>query len=671
MHILNLFLWNKCHLLTRLSITLSKKAYMHAYPEFVPLKQMSSADYVVTYFIKKGIYACISWICSFQTNVICWPCCHILYWKRHICMYILNLLIWNKCHLLTTLSLTLSKKAYMHAFREFVPLKQMSSADYVVTYFIKKGIYACISWICSFETNVICWLRCHLLYQKRHICMHILNLFLWNKCHLLPTLSLTLSEKAYMHAYPEFVPLKQMSSADYVVTYFIKKGIYACISWIFSFETNPICWPLCHLFYQKRHICMHILILFLWNKCHLLTTLSIFLSKKHICMHILNLFLWNKCHLLTALSLTLSKMHRCMHIMNLLFLKQMSSADYVVTYFIKKGIYACISWICSFETNAICWQHCHLLYRKRHICMHILKFVSLKQMSYAYYVVSYFIKKGIYACIAWIYSFETNVICWLGCQLLCRKRHICMHIQNLFLWNKCHLLTTLSLTLSEKAYMHAYPEFDPLKKMSSAYYVVTYLIKKRIYACISRICSSETNVICWLRCHLLYQKRHICMHILNLILWKKCHLLTTLLLTWSKKEYMHAYPEFVPLKQMSSADYVVTYFIKRHICMHILNLFLWHKCHLLTTLSHTLSKKAYMHAYPEFVPLKQMSSADYRVTYFIEKVICACISWICSFETNVICWLRCHLLYRKLICADRVVTYFIIKDIYAWISWIC
>ena len=332
--------------------------------------------------------------------------------------------------------------------------------------------------------------------------MHILNLFLWNKCHLLTTLSLTLSKKAYIHAYPEFYPLKQIPSADPVVTYFIEKGIYACISWFYSFETNVICWLHCHLLYQKS-ICACIS----WN-----------------------LFLWNKCHLLTALSLTLSKRHRCMHILNLLFLKQMSSADYVVTYFIKKGIYACISWICSFETNAICWQHCHLLYRKRHICMHILKFVSLKQMSCAYYVVSYFIKKGIYACISWIYSFETNVICWLGCQLLYRKRHI---------------------------------------------------------------------------------------------------------------------------------------------CMHILNLFLWHKCHLLTTLSHTLSKKAYMHAYPEFVPLKQMSSADYVVTYFIEKVICACISWICSFETNVICWLRCHLLYRKLICADRVVTYFIIKGIYACISWIC
>ena len=61
---------------------------------------------------------------------------------------------------------------------------------------------------------------------------------------------------------------------------------------------------------------------------------------------------------------------------------------------------------------------------------------------------------------------------------------------------------------------------------------------------------------------------------------------------------MHAYPEFVPLKQMSSADYVVTYFIE----------------------------KVYVHAYPEFVPLKQMSSADYVVTYFIKKGIYACMS---------------------------------------------
>ena len=289
-------------------------------------------------------------------------------------MHILNLFLWNKCHLLTMLSLTLSKKAYMHAYPEFVPLKQMSSADYVVTYFIKKGIYACISWICSFETNVICWLRCHLLYQNRHICMHTLNLFLWNKCHLLTMLSLTLTKKAYMHAHPEFLPLKQMPTADHVVTYFIEKGISACISGICSFETNVICWLRCNILYQTRHTCMHSLNLFLWNKWHLLNTLSLILSKKHICMHILILFLWNKCHLLTTLSLTLS------------------------------------------------------------------------------------------------------------------KRHMCMHILNLFLWNKCHLLTTLSLTLSKKAYMHAYPEFVPLKQMSSADYVVTYFIEKGIYACISWIC---------------------------------------------------------------------------------------------------------------------------------------------------------------------------------------
>ena len=214
MHILNLFLWNKCHLLTMLSLTLSKKAYMQAYPEFFPLKQIPSAEPFVTYFIEKGIYACISWfysfetnvicslhchllyqksicaciswICSFETNAICWPHCHSLYQKgidaciSWICYF------WNKCHRLTTLSLTLSKKAYMHAYPEFVPLKQMPSDDSIVTYFIVKGIYACISW----------------------------NLLVWNKCHMLTTLSVTLSKKAYMHAYPEFIPLKQMSSAD-------------------------------------------------------------------------------------------------------------------------------------------------------------------------------------------------------------------------------------------------------------------------------------------------------------------------------------------------------------------------------------------------------------------------------------------------------------------------
>ena len=51
---------------------------------------------------------------------------------------------------------------------------------------------------------------------------------------------------------------------------------------------------------------------------------------------------------------------------------------------------------------------------------------------------------------------------------------------------------------------------------------------------------------------------------------------------------MDVYPDLIPLKQMLSADYIVTYFIK----------------------------KAYVHAYREFVPLKQMPSADRVVTYF-------------------------------------------------------
>ena len=71
---------------------------------------------------------------------------------------------------------------------------------------------------------------------------------------------------------------------------------------------------------------------------------------------------------------------------------------------------------------------------------------------------------------------------------------------------------------------------------------------------------------------------------------------------------MHACHEFVPLKQMSSADYIVTYFIE----------------------------KAYVHLYPEFVPLKQMPSADRVVTHFIKKAKMLAYPEFVIFETNVI-----------------------------------